>query len=44
MLVGIGEGGFIGSLADAEVNQFAQTTAQAIANLAQRIGMRELAE
>jgi hypothetical protein len=26
------------------MNQFAQTTAQAIANLAQRIGMRELAE
>src|SRR4051812_24664697 len=33
-----------GSLGYAEMNQFAQTTAQAIANLAQGIGVGELAE
>ena len=44
MFVGIGEGGFIGGLADAEMNQLAQATAQAVANLAQRIGVGELAE
>jgi len=34
VLVGIREGGFIGGLTDAEMHQFAQATAQAIANLA----------
>jgi hypothetical protein len=42
MFVGIGEGGFIGGLGDAEMNQFAQATAQAVADLAQRIGVGEL--
>ena len=44
VFVGIREGGFIGGLTDAEMHQFAQATAQAIANLASRIGMGELAE
>src|SRR5204862_7466302 len=44
VFVGIREGGFIGGLADAEMNQLAQTTAQAVANLAQRISVSELAE
>ena len=44
VFVGIGEGGLVGGFADAEMNQFAQTTAQAIADLAQRIGMSKLAE
>src|SRR5437870_11551965 len=33
VFVGIPEGGFIGGLADAEMNQLAQATAQAVANL-----------
>jgi hypothetical protein len=44
VFVGIREGGFVGGLADAEMNQLAQTTAQAVANLAQRISVSELAE
>ena len=44
VFIGIGESGFIRRLADAEMNQFAQATAQAVADLAQRIGMGELAE
>ena len=44
MLVGIGKGGFIGRLRDADMNQLAQATPQAVANLAQRIGVGELAE
>ncbi len=44
VFVGIGKGGFIGGLGDAQMNQFAQATAQAVANLAQRIGVGELAE
>jgi len=44
VFVGIREGGFIGGLADAEMNQLAQTTAQAVANLAQRISVSELAD
>ena len=44
VFVGIGKGGFIGSLDDAEMNQFTQATAQAVANLAERIGMSKLAE
>ena len=44
VFVGIGEGGFVGGFGDAEMDQFAQATAQAVANLAQRIGVGELAE
>jgi hypothetical protein len=44
VFVGIGKRGFIGRLGDAQMNQLAQATAQAVANLAQRIGMGELAE
>ena len=44
MLVGIGKGGFIGRFANAEMNQFSEATAEAIADLAEGIGMSELAE
>ena len=44
MLVGVGQGGFIGSLADTQMHQLAQTAAQAVADLAQGIGMAQLAE
>jgi hypothetical protein len=44
VLVGVGKGGFMGGLGDAQMNQLAQATAQAVTNLALRIGMGELAE
>jgi len=44
VFVGIGKGGFVGGFGDAEMNQLAQATAQAVANLAQGIGVGELAE
>jgi hypothetical protein len=44
VFIGIGKRGFIGGLADAQMHQFAQATAQAVANLAKRISMGELAE
>jgi hypothetical protein len=44
MLIGISQGGFIGCLADPEMNQFAQTTGQPIADLAQEVSVRQLAE
>ena len=44
VFIGIGESGFIRRLADAEMNQFAQATAQAVADLAQGVGVGQLAE
>jgi hypothetical protein len=44
MPVGIRQRGFIRRHTDSEVNQFAQRTGQPIADLAQRVRMRHLAE
>src|ERR1700686_1638285 len=44
MLIGIRQRGFIGCHVDAEVNQFAHTTGKSVADLAQRVGVRQLAE
>src|ERR1035438_10426308 len=44
MLVGVGQGGLVGSFGNAEMYQLAQTAGQPIADLAQRIGMAQLAE
>src|ERR1019366_8347751 len=44
MLVGVGQGGFVGSFGDAQMHQLAQTAGQAVADLAQGIGMAQLAE
>jgi hypothetical protein len=44
MLVGISQRGFIRRHADSEVNQFAQTTGKPVADLAQRVRVRQLAE
>ncbi|HEY8669634.1 MAG TPA: hypothetical protein VIL63_02240, partial [Terriglobales bacterium] len=44
MLVGIRQRRFIRRYADAEVNQFAQTTGKPVADLAQRVGVSELAK
>ena len=42
--VGVGESGFVRRLADAQMNEFAETTMQAVADFAQRVGAGELAE
>lgn len=44
MGVGVGQGGFAGGGAHAEMNQLAQTTGQSRTDLAQRIGAPELTE
>jgi hypothetical protein len=44
MLVGIRQGGLVRSLIDAEMDQLAQTAGQPVADLAQRIGVAQLAE
>jgi len=44
MLVGIGQGGLVGRPGNAEMHQLAQTTGQPIADLAQRIGVAQLAK
>ena len=44
MLVGIGQGGSTGRFGDAEVDQTAQATGQAVADIAQGIGPAELAK
>jgi len=44
MPVGIGQGGFIGSLLDPEMSQFAQATGQPVANLPQGVGLGQVAE
>src|ERR1035438_2495717 len=44
MLVGVGQGGLVGSFGNAEMYQLAQTAGQPVADLAQRIGMAQLAE
>jgi hypothetical protein len=44
VFVGVGKGRFIRRFADSKMNQFAQAAAQTIADLAQRVGVGELAE
>jgi hypothetical protein len=44
MLVGISQGGLIRRYVDSEMNQLAQTTGQPVADLAQRVGVSQLAE
>lgn len=44
MLVGVRQSGLVGSLANAEMHQLAQAAGKPIADLAQRIGMAQLAE
>src|SRR5208282_5179261 len=44
VLVGVRQGGLVGSLGNAQMHQLAQTAAQAVAYLAQRIGMAQLAK
>jgi len=44
MLVGVRQGRFVGRVPDAQMHELSETTGEAIADLAQRIGVRELAE
>jgi hypothetical protein len=44
MPIGISQRGLIGGHADSEVNQFAQTTGKPVADLARRVGVRQLTE
>ena len=44
MFIGVSKGGLIRCHADSEVHQFAQATGESVADLVQRIGVRQLAE